>query len=249
MLDCGEMWSNDSKKKDDDIESPPDGDEGLSSIGDYSIMQTDEPPSGLNGGLRNRLNRRKSQMVNVEQTLLSQDIHDRNHFSLTKMESSVGRFFRDTHAQDEISNSTGGDSDTENLHSYVQKMIDNEFPKKDQIPTCSQLLNFGKLHANRSMYAPGDWVEIEGHDMIWRLDMITRVIKTAPDNWDWNDPVNEDKEPKWTFTYNAGAERNVEAYDLRTPENGLKILFGTRPWVWQQYAILKLEKKLRFQKG
>jgi hypothetical protein len=56
-------------------------------------------------------------------------------------------------------------------------------------------------------------------------------------------------EPKWTFTYNAGSERDVDAYDLRTPETGLKTVFGSRPWVWQQWALLKVEAKLRFQEG
>lgn len=91
--------------------------------------------------------------------------------------------------------------------------------------------------------------EIEGLDMIWRLDMITRVIRQAPDDWDWKDPKNEGKEPEWTFFYNAGGERHIKEEDLRSSEAGLKALFGCRPWVWQQWAILKVEEKLRFQEG
>ncbi len=79
--------------------------------------------------------------------------------------------------------------------------------------------------------------------------MITRAFKQAPDDWDWNDPKNEGKEPKWKFSYNAGLERNIKEEDLRAPEAGLKFLFGYRPWVWQQWAILKVEEKLRFQEG
>jgi len=79
--------------------------------------------------------------------------------------------------------------------------------------------------------------------------MITRSFKKAPDEWDWNDPQNKDKEPEWTFTYNAGNIRNIKHDDLRAPEAGLKLIFGCRPWVWQQWAILKVEDKLRFQRG
>ena len=32
-------------------------------------------------------------------------------------------------------------------------------------------------------------------------------------------------------------------------EEGLHRIFGIRPWIWQQWAILKLEEKLRFQNG
>jgi hypothetical protein len=56
-------------------------------------------------------------------------------------------------------------------------------------------------------------------------------------------------EPKWTYKYNAGSDRNVDAYDLRAPESGLKAVFGKRPWVWQQWALLKVEAKMRFQEG
>ena len=85
--------------------------------------------------------------------------------------------------------------------------------------------------------------------MVWRVNMVTRVIRQAPDDWDWKDPENEGKEPKWTFFYNAGRYRHIKEEDLRSSETGLKALFGCRPWVWQQWAILKVEEKLRFQDG
>jgi hypothetical protein len=85
--------------------------------------------------------------------------------------------------------------------------------------------------------------------MIWRLDMVTRSIKQAPDDWDWKDPRNEGREPEWAFSYNAGLARNIKEEDVRSPEAGLKFIFGSRPWVWQQWAILKVEEKLRFQEG
>jgi len=246
------MWPA-SNKKDDDIENPQDPID--LSGGGYTIMSkssetgTGEKSTGL-PGIRKRfgLEKQKTQRIIVERTLLERMSEDgvvdpKNRSSMSTMESSLGKFFRGTHhqGQDKVQE--------EDVALYIKEMIGKEFPEKDQIPTGSQLVNVGEMHHNRSLYEPGDWVEIEGLDMKWRLDMITRVIKTAPDDWDWSDPANEGKEPKWTFTYNAGTERNVEAYDLRASETGLKILFGKRPWVWQQYALLKLESKLRFQKG
>jgi hypothetical protein len=43
--------------------------------------------------------------------------------------------------------------------------------------------------------------------------------------------------------------REIRAEELRSPEQGLRLVFGTRPWLWQQWACLKIEHVLRFQKG
>jgi hypothetical protein len=185
--------------------------------------------------------------IEAEETLFGAG-KDKTH-GIQRMQSSVEKFFRDNGTVNSVSITSDRSGSVENLSSLVEEMIEKEFPFKDQIPSGRQLINVGELEHNRSVYSPGDWVEIEGLDMKWRVDMITRVIKQAPESYDWNDPKNEGKEPKWTYTYNAGTERDVEAQDLRTPETGLLILFGKRPWVWQQYAMLKLENKLRFQKG
>mmetsp|Transcript_16158 Transcript_16158/g.24215 ORF Transcript_16158/g.24215 Transcript_16158/m.24215 type:complete len:767 (-) Transcript_16158:215-2515(-) len=185
--------------------------------------------------------------IEAEETLFGAG-KDKPH-GIKGMQSSVEKFFRDSGTVNSVSVTNDRSGSVENLSVLVEEMIEKEFPIKDQIPSGRQLINVGELEQNRSVYSPGDWVEIEGLDMKWRVDMITRVIKQAPESYDWNDPKNEGKEPKWTYTYNAGTERDVEAHDLRTPETGLLILFGKRPWVWQQYAMLKLENKLRFQKG
>ena len=36
---------------------------------------------------------------------------------------------------------------------------------------------------------------------------------------------------------------------MRVPEEGLRRIFGVRPWIWQQWALVKLEQRLRFQKN
>jgi len=137
----------------------------------------------------------------------------------------------------------------DNIKRIIKSVIETEFPKNNNIPTARDIINVGKYHENKARYEPGSWVEIEGLDMKWRLDMITKIVRQAPDDWDWNDPKNEEIEPKWVFHYHAGIERKFREEDIRSPEEGLKKIFGNRPWVWQQWAIIKLEEKIRFQEG
>lgn len=214
-------------------------------------MSTIIGPTNLNGTRSDKRKRKKiivkSRKVEIEaeETLFGAGKDETS--GMKRMQSSVEKFLRDNGTVDSFPATSVRSDSIENVSGLVEEMIEKEFPIKDQIPSGKQLINVGELEHNRSVYSPGDWVEIEGLDMKWRLDMITRVIKQAPESYDWNDPQNEGKEPKWTYTYNAGSERNVEAHDLRSPETGLLLLFGKRPWVWQQYALLKLENKLRFQ--
>jgi len=137
----------------------------------------------------------------------------------------------------------------EKLRSFINTIIEKEFPPKNPSPSARDVINIGNFRENETPYVPGTWVEIEGPDMKWRLDMITRTVKQAPDDWDWNDPNNEDKEPRWVYYYHAGSERRFREEDVRSSEEGLKRVFGNRPWIWQQWAMLKLEEKLRFQEG
>lgn len=99
-------------------------------------------------------------------------------------------------------------------------MLRTEFPTKMQIPTLRKLIKVGESIENEPMFSPGDWCEVEGNDMKWRLDMITKVNKKAPDDWDWNAPENEGKTPQWTFTYNAGSDRNIDEEKMRVSETG-----------------------------
>ena len=132
----------------------------------------------------------------------------------------------------------------------LRKLIAAQFPiAKANIPTARSIINVGPLEANRSPYRPGSWVEVQGKDMKWRLDMVTHVVKLAPDDFDWNDPANEGVEPEWRFFYSVSARRKLAKEHLRAPEEGLRRVFGARPFLWQQYACVKLEAALRFHKG
>jgi len=140
-------------------------------------------------------------------------------------------------------------NDTKYLKTYIKNVINTEFPESSNTPTARDVINIGNIGSNKARYRPGSWVEIEGIDMKWRLDMITRVVRQAPEDFDWNDSENEGIDPEWEFYYHAGIERKFREEDVRSPEEGLKRVFGNRPWVWQQWAMLKLEEKIRFQAG
>ena len=51
------------------------------------------------------------------------------------------------------------------------------------------------------------------------------------------------------YVYDAGFfYSHLPATHLRCPAEGLRIIFGGRPFLWQQYALLQYESKVRFQK-
>lgn len=130
---------------------------------------------------------------------------------------------------------------------FIRRLISQEFPQTMH-PTLANLINVGSARTT-SMYKPGEWVEILGQDMTYRLEMVTRVLKLSPPEWDWNHPDNEGKDPDWNYFYHAGDKRMILAEEVRSPKEGLVRIFGQRPWIWQQWACLKLEHILRFQEG
>ena len=130
---------------------------------------------------------------------------------------------------------------------FIKQIIAREFPATVS-PCLQDLLNVGHLYEGAN-YKPGDWIELQGPDMKWRCEMVTRVLKLAPDDWDWNDPANADQTPPWLYYYHAADQRMLQGQDVRSPKEGLLRIFGQRPWVWQQWACLKLESALRFQLG
>jgi len=90
------------------------------------------------------------------------------------------------------------------------------------------------------LFKGGDWVEIMDDDMQWRLHQVKEV--KAKD---------EDKDGRvsdWEVLYNIGGQVDLPHEKIRCSEAGLKHLYGVRPFIWQQYALLKLEDRIRFQK-
>ena len=137
--------------------------------------------------------------------------------------------------------SNNGNADMLNRRSvFFKDIINQEFPAKEAVPNITNLvhavLGRGQFkdssesagdHANKRnvfRYTVGDWVEVKGPDMRWRLEMITQVIQRAPDDWDWNNPNNTGDGSQLTYTYNASMEKYVNKEDLCCPERGLKVV-------------------------
>jgi len=89
-----------------------------------------------------------------------------------------------------------------------------------------------KKRANGQEYRVGHWAEILAPNMSWSLEKISKVHHIDDE-----------------FLYNVGSRRRLSAYEMRVPEEGLRKIYGYRPWIWQQWAFVKLEQKLRFQEN
>jgi len=123
----------------------------------------------------------------------------------------------------------------------IAREIQEDFPHdfySEHLPTLKDLIHVGPKRDTR--YESRDWVEIRGPDMLWRLAQLTRVVKIEE---------NEGENTETTFRFDARSQRDILEKDIRAPEEGLRCVFGSRPWVWQQWACLKLENALRFQDG
>lgn len=95
------------------------------------------------------------------------------------------------------------------------------------------------------LFKQGMWVEYRSKTMDWKVGVVNRVIKQAPDEWDFR-TQGKPKLDDFEIYYNIGLEGLLDVKQVRAPEDGLKFIFGNRPWLWQQFALLKLERRLRF---
>jgi hypothetical protein len=67
----------------------------------------------------------------------------------------------------------------------------------------------------------------------WHLGQLRRVIKSAPEVWD-----PSAGKTAWKYQYLFDGNDIVDNHGIRAPEEALKRIFGFRPWVWQQWAIV-----------
>lgn len=122
----------------------------------------------------------------------------------------------------------------------IKDIVNAEFPKinavcnvYDLVSTCT--VDNPDDNFPDAWYAVNDWVEILGNDMKWKLTRVKRVIKKAPDDWDWDDDSHgPDDQPEWEYFYNAGDAKMVREEAVRSPTEGLQRIFGMSPWLWQQ---------------
>eukprot|EP00934_Nitzschia_sp_Nitz4_P006971 Nitzschia sp. Nitz4//scaffold174_size87051//69494//71894//NITZ4_005120-RA/size87051-snap-gene-0.116-mRNA-1//-1//CDS//3329538905//6961//frame0 len=87
-------------------------------------------------------------------------------------------------------------------------------------------------------YDIGEWVEVRGKSMRYRLEQIEDVVRAMDSEGDG-----------YTFVYETAVDHKLAEHQVRWPREALRRIFGIGPWVWQQWACLKLENKLRFQDG
>ena len=117
---------------------------------------------------------------------------------------------------------------------------DEEFPALGMLPSTADL-DRSLLFAPDSgiRFEMGQWVERLGNDMIWHLEPIRRTVRVPGAN-------PEIAEYDYYFKTTEGLMVRVDK--VRCPEEALKRHFGLRPWVWQQWANLRIENYVRFQK-
>ncbi|GMH60248.1 hypothetical protein TrST_g4495 [Triparma strigata] len=55
---------------------------------------------------------------------------------------------------------------------------------------------------------------------------------------------------RYEYLYDCGLHyKMIKPKFIRAPEEGLRVVFGDRPWLWQQYALLKYEERIKFSLG
>jgi len=93
------------------------------------------------------------------------------------------------------------------------------------------------------LFATGQWLEYQGLDQQWHLGLVRRVVASAPLDYD---PLSNE-EPAWVYAYNVGKQLTIPPFLTRAPEEGLKRVFGLRPWIFQQWCVLRVLSYCRFQ--
>lgn len=178
------------------------------------------------GGIRERETRRSSSRISVTRYLgearpmiSKQNVNSVRGLSTATnyFDSSPGCLYGDKH------------DDNDDWQAALNKRLEEEFPENREYNMKTI------LESTLRELKAGDWVEVQGGDLIWRLSMIGSVIKSQDMN-----------EGTVVSFYKIGSAYVDESH-FRVSEIGLRRLFGSGPWIWQQWALLKLEHILRFQ--
>mmetsp|Transcript_10127 Transcript_10127/g.18616 ORF Transcript_10127/g.18616 Transcript_10127/m.18616 type:complete len:721 (-) Transcript_10127:87-2249(-) len=190
--------------------------------------------------------------LDVEELNLDEDSHDSNdpkqllaerHQKRQKVLDAASSFNLEV-ASAATTMIDGGELDE--LRTQAKHIIKSLYPDGQVRPTLQDLVR--TLLSNTTMeWKRGDWIEYRGNDMKWHLGQVRGVVHQAPDSFDWNDPANEGKDPDYNTFYNIAKETLLSSDSVRAPFLALQYMFGSRPWVWQQYALLKTERYVRFQ--
>jgi len=166
------------------------------------------------------------------------------------------------HFNAEVSTETMNQLIEETARNYASLVI--ERASEDSTPSMAELWMtiIRKRGSNEPEYRINDWVEFLDDDMEWKLGKVLRSFKGFHDRGEVGEQIEYLKDPSEEEDEDVEMEENEEYFyevegcgksltskELRCSEEGLVKLFGRGPWIWQQYALLRLEKKLRIQEN
>lgn len=108
---------------------------------------------------------------------------------------------------------------------------------ESHVPLCTiqDVTQFALLDRSHKThrYDIGEWVEVRGPSMRYRMEPIYNILRSDDDN----------------VVYETLVDHKLTLGDLRWPQQALQRIFGMGPWAWQQWALLKLEDTLVFKQG
>ncbi|KAH9254838.1 hypothetical protein BASA81_007088 [Batrachochytrium salamandrivorans] len=162
---------------------------------------------------------RRAQQEDFDQTLLQQPRHD--FASLLEMETYLRANPKLLCHPDD-----------------VEHLVMQEFPHSASVPTSkdidqSMVGEYKQGDGKRLPFGVGDYAERLGDDMQWHLEPIRRLV------------VFKDQPNEVYYKFESGVVEN--STKVRCSEEAVCRHFGMRPHLWQQYALLRFESKLRFQ--
>lgn len=85
---------------------------------------------------------------------------------------------------------------------------------------------------HKHRYDIGEWVEVRDDSMSWKLSKIENTF-----------------EVRGQRVYDTEVDHDLRESEVRWPKEGLRLIFGLGPWIWQQWACLRLENRLRYEEG
>ena len=147
-----------------------------------------------------------------------------------------GSFYQQRHVQELIDDYKK--DPTIDLDDRIPSAVDGDFPPLHHFPTPDEMDESVTMQPKdkRVKFEKGQWCEYLGRDMKWHLAQVRRVVRVAPEQYD---PTSL-AEPNWEFWYQFDGGNAVQNFDVRASAEGLKRIFGLRPWIWQQWAMVSV---------
>jgi len=123
------------------------------------------------------------------------------------------------------------------IEDRVAKAVDADFPLARPRPLPEDMDNSVMHHPSnpKIKFDKGQYCEFMGRDMKWHLARVQRVARVPKETYD---PM-AGKPPEFDYLYQFAGGNVFTEREVRASEEGLKRVFGLRPWLWQQWAIVR----------